>query len=64
MESDIQIENGNYTRIHNDILDILAKTRLSSLEFALVIFIFRKTYGYQKINMVSTIRFLILTDPW
>jgi len=55
MESDIQIENGNYTRIHNDILDILAKTRLASLEFALVIFIFRKTYGYQKKNDVISI---------
>lgn len=58
MESDIQVENGNYTRIHNDILDILAKTRLAPLEFALVTVIFRKTYGYQKKDdVISTAQF-------
>ena len=55
MESDIQVENGNYTRIHNEILETLAKTRLSPLEFALLMVIFRKTYGYQKKNDVISI---------
>lgn len=55
MESDIQVENGNYTRIHNEILEILAKVRLSPLEFALLMVIFRKTYGYQKKNDVISI---------
>ncbi len=55
MELDIQVENGNYTRIHNEILEMLAKTRLAPLEFALLIVIFRKTYGYQKKNDVISI---------
>ena len=55
MESDIQVENGNYTRIHNEILETLAKVRLSPLEFALLMVIFRKTYGYQKKNDVISI---------
>lgn len=55
MESDIQVENGNYTRIHNEILEMLAKTRLAPLEFALLMVIFRKTYGYQKKNDVISI---------
>ena len=55
MESDIQVENGNYTRIHNEILEMLAKTRLAPLEFALLMVILRKTYGYQKKNDVISI---------
>ena len=45
---DIQIENGNYTRIHNAILEALAKTHLSGLELRAVMFLLRKTYGFQK----------------
>lgn len=45
---DIQIEDGGFTRIHNAILDTLTKANLSALEFKLVLFIIRKTYGFQK----------------
>ena len=52
--SDIQVENGNYTRIHNEILETLMRTHLSPLEFKLVFAIFRKTYGFQKTNDIIT----------
>lgn len=44
----IQIDNGDFTRIHNDILDGLAKARFSALELRCVIFLVRMTYGWQK----------------
>ena len=52
--ADIQVENGNYTRIHNEILETLMRTHLSPLEFKLVFAIFRKTYGFQKTNDIIT----------
>jgi phage replication O-like protein O len=45
---DIQIENGDFTRIHNEILEALAKTHLSGGEFRAVLFLLRKTYGWHK----------------
>jgi phage replication O-like protein O len=48
MTDDIQVENGSYTRIHNKILELLATARLSPVEFRIVLFIMRKTYGFQK----------------
>lgn len=44
----IQIDNGDFTRIHNDILDGLAKARFSALEFRCLFFLVRMTYGWQK----------------
>ena len=45
---EIQVDNGEYTRIHNAILEALAKVRLSGAEFRCVMFLIRKTYGWQK----------------
>jgi phage replication O-like protein O len=45
---EIQVENGEYTRIHNAILETLARARLSPLEFRIVCYLLRKTYGFQK----------------
>lgn len=44
----IQIDNGDFTRIHNDILDGLAKARFAALEFRCLFFLVRMTYGWQK----------------
>ncbi len=44
----IQVENGNFARIHNEILERLALTDLSGSEFRCLLFLLRKTYGYQK----------------
>jgi phage replication O-like protein O len=44
----IQIDQGEFTRVHNAILETLAKAKLSPLEFRIVIFLLRKTYGFQK----------------
>lgn len=48
MSSAIQVDEGSYTRIHNMILELLSSTHLSALEFKIVLFIIRKTYGFQK----------------
>ena len=43
---DIQLENGGYTRIHNAILDALARMPLRGQQLRCVLFLLRKTYGY------------------
>lgn len=45
--ADIQIENGNWLRIHNGIFERLAKLRMSGREASCLFFLFRMTYGYQ-----------------
>lgn len=42
-----QLENG-YTRIANEIMDNLVNTPLLGAEFQVLLFIIRKTYGYNK----------------
>lgn len=42
-----QKENG-YTPIANEILEALCKVNLSPYESRVVLFVFRRTYGYQK----------------
>lgn len=60
--SDIQIEKGGYTQIHNEILETLMRTHLSPLEFKLVFAIFRKTYGYKKkSDIISASQFREMT---
>lgn len=46
--NEIQIEQGEFTRVHNAIFDALSKARLSGAEFRCVLFLFRKTYGWNK----------------
>ena len=48
MAKDIQIENGEFTRIHNDILGALAKSHLTGQEIRILLFLLRKTYGWNK----------------
>lgn len=45
---DLQIENGNFTRIVNRTLEELVKVPLLGAELAIVLFVIRKTYGYNK----------------
>jgi phage replication O-like protein O len=50
----IQIDNGDFTRIHNAILDKLACMPLSGRQFRCLMFLFRKTYGFnKKIDKIS-----------
>jgi phage replication O-like protein O len=44
----IQVENGNFARIHNEISERLARTDLSGSEFRCLWFLLRKTYGFQR----------------
>lgn len=54
----IQVEDGGYTRVHNTILELLSKARLSSLELRIVLFVIRKTYGFQKtMDIISITQF-------
>jgi phage replication O-like protein O len=55
---DVQIDEGEYTRIHNAILETLFTARLSPLEFRIVLFVLRKTYGFhKKIDAISMTQF-------
>ncbi len=44
----IQIDDGEFTRIHNGILEGLAKSRFTALEFRCLLFLVRATYGWRK----------------
>lgn len=44
----LQVENGNYTRIVNPLIEELIKVPFKGCELAVAMFIIRKTYGYQK----------------
>lgn len=41
------VEGGNFTRIHNEILDALARTDITGRQFKIVLFLIRQSYGYQ-----------------
>lgn len=41
-----QIDKGHFTRIHNEILEHIAKTNLNGTQFRIVMLIWRYTYGY------------------
>ncbi len=47
-DKDLQLENGNYTRIVNKVLDELVKIPLLGVELSICIFVIRKTWGYTK----------------
>lgn len=46
--NDIQVEDGDFTRLHNLILDALAVARFTSTEYRIIIYLLRKSYGYGK----------------
>jgi phage replication O-like protein O len=45
---ELQVENGNYTRIVNVVIEKLLPIPFNGCELALALFIIRKTWGYQK----------------
>lgn len=47
-DNELQLENGNYTRIVNKVLDELVKIPLLGVELSICIFVIRKTWGYSK----------------
>lgn len=46
--ADIQVEDGNWSKVHNGIWKALARTPLTGGEFRCLMFLFEKTYGYRK----------------
>ncbi len=42
------VEDGNFTRIHNDIWNALSRAPLTSTEFRCLMFLFRETYGWRR----------------
>lgn len=44
----IQVDNGEFTRLHNVILEKLAVARLVASEYRCLMFLFRETYGWQR----------------
>ena len=45
---EIQVENGNYSRIHNAILEAIYSGDFTARELKCLLFLLRKTYGYSK----------------
>lgn len=45
--ADIQVEQGNYTRIHNAILNQITQFDFTAREYKAVLYLLRVTYGYQ-----------------
>jgi phage replication O-like protein O len=46
--SEIQVERGNYTRIHNAILEALSSTNFSGRELRCLLHLLRMTYGFNR----------------
>ena len=46
--SEVQIENGNFSRIHNAILERLAVTEFTGRELRCLLYLLRMTYGFQR----------------
>lgn len=46
--AEIQVENGNFSRIHNAILEAIYGGNFSLREIKCLLFLLRQTYGYQK----------------
>jgi phage replication O-like protein O len=44
----IQIDKGGYVRVHHAIFELLAKAPLRGQQFRCLMFLFRKTYGFNK----------------
>ena len=48
MSDELQVENGNYTRIVNPLIEHLIQVPFKGCELAVAIYIIRKTYGFNK----------------
>lgn len=48
--ADVQIDNGDFTRVANQILKNIAKAKLNGTQYSVVLTIWRNTYGFQKIE--------------
>jgi phage replication O-like protein O len=58
----LQIENGEFTRIANEILEQLVKTPLLGSEYQVILFVIRKTYGFNKtVDFISLTQFELAT---
>ena len=47
---ELQVENGNFTRIVNKAIDELVKAGLLGAELSIVLFVIRKTWGFNKLE--------------
>lgn len=45
---EMQVENGDFTRIHNGIMGALYRAKFNGQEFQVLLFLLRKTYGWNK----------------
>ncbi len=57
MTNSVQLENG-YTRISNEILEVLATTNLNGTQRRILDIVFRQTYGYQRKEHDLSITFI------
>ena len=52
-----QVENG-YTRIANELMEILAKLSLNGTQYKIILVVFRYTYGFQRKNHELSLTFI------
>jgi len=56
--ANVQIDDGDFTRIANEILEQLAKIRLNGTQHAIVLVIWRYTYGFNRTSHELSLGFL------
>lgn len=58
MKRNMQIEDGNYCKIHNKILENLPKPKFSGRQWSMIVIVIRFTYGFHKKETKLTSEFL------
>ena len=56
--ADVQIDNGDFTRIANEILEHIAQAKLNGTQYAVVLTIWRFTYGYRRTSHEMSLGFI------
>ena len=56
--ANVQIDNGEFTRIANEILEHIAKAKLNGTQYAIILTIWRYTYGFQRISHEMSLGFM------
>lgn len=56
--ADVQIDDGDFTRIANEILENIARAKLNGTQYAIVVTVWRYTYGYQRTEAEFSLGFL------
>ena len=56
--ADVQIDNGQFTRIANVLLEKISQAKLNGTQYAIILFVWRYTYGFQRCEHKISLSFL------